>query len=47
MIPIRWHREAPADPFTYTVEGSDSPLTLGTGKTYIAVIPQPATLEWE
>jgi len=47
MVPIQWHRERTIDPFTYTVEGSDAPLTLGTGKTYIAVIPQPATLEWE
>lgn len=37
-VPIRWHRETTAEPFTYTFEDG-TPVTLGIGKTYIAMLP--------
>jgi len=37
-VPIKWHRENPEDPFTYTLEDG-SPVVLGIGKTYIAMLP--------
>jgi hypothetical protein len=46
VIPIKWSRESVYDPFTYTLEDG-TPLTLGVGKTYIAIIPTNATVQWQ
>ena len=46
VIPIKWSRESVYDPFTYTLEDG-TPVTFGVGKTYIAIIPTNATVEWE
>jgi hypothetical protein len=37
-VPIKWHRETTADPFTYTLEDG-TPITFGIGKTFIAMRP--------
>lgn len=36
IVPITWHREKLEDSFTYKLEDG-TPLTLGIGKTYVAV----------
>lgn len=46
LVPIKWSRESANDPFTYTLEDG-SELTLGVGKSYIAIVPTNATVEWE
>ncbi len=46
MVPIVWTREKTSDPFTYTLEDG-TPLTLGVGKTYIAIVPNGATVTFE
>ncbi len=38
MVPIHWSREDAHEPFVYTLRDG-TPLTLGTGRTYIAVVP--------
>ena len=45
MVEIEWSRESVYDPFTYTLKGSDTELTFGVGKTYIALVPSAATGE--
>lgn len=45
VIPIKWSRSSVYDPFTYTLDDG-TPLTFGVGKTYIAIIPTGATVEW-
>ena len=37
IIPIQWHHESYEEPFQYTLEDG-SPLFLGVGQTYIAVL---------
>lgn len=37
MIPIKWARSTPTDPFAYTMEDG-TPLTLGVGTSYVAVV---------
>jgi hypothetical protein len=46
MIPILWSRDGLEDPFVYTLEDG-TPLTFGTGTTYIAVVPQKSTAEFQ
>ena len=46
LVPIKWSRPSAYDPFTYTLEDG-TPVTFGVGKTYIAIIPTNATVEWE
>lgn len=46
LVPIKWSRPSTNDPFTYTLEDG-TPLTLGVGKSYIAIVPTNATIEWE
>ena len=46
LIPIKWSRASAYDPFTYTTQDG-TPITFGVGKTYIAIIPTNATVEWE
>lgn len=36
IVKIKWSRENATDPFTYTLEDG-TPITLGVGKTYLAV----------
>lgn len=38
MTKIKWSRPTESDPYTYTLENG-TPITLGVGKTYIAIIP--------
>lgn len=38
MTKIKWSRPTESDPFTYTLENG-TPITLGVGKTYIAIVP--------
>lgn len=47
MVEIEWSRESVYDPFTYTLKGSDTELTFGVGKTYIALVPNAATVEYK
>jgi hypothetical protein len=44
MVPIQWSRENATDPFLFTLEDG-TPLTLGVGKTYIAVVYNGAPVE--
>ncbi len=46
LVPIKWSRASEQDPFTYTLEDG-TPLTLGVGKSYIAIVPTGATTEWQ
>ena len=46
IIPIKWTRKSVYDPFTYTLEDG-TPLTFAVGKTYIAIIPTNATVQWQ
>ena len=42
---INWSRASAYDPFVYTL-ADGTPVTFGVGKTYIAVVPTNATLEF-
>lgn len=44
MIPIHWSRSGDTAPFVYTL-ADGSPLTLGVGKTYIAVTPYGSEMQ--
>ena len=46
LVPIKWTRKDLNDPFSYTLEDG-TPLTLGVGKSYVAIVPTNATIEWE
>lgn len=46
LVPIRWSRSSVKEPMTYTLENG-MPLTLGVGKTYIAVVPTNAAFKSE
>lgn len=46
MIPIRWSRSSVTSPFSFTTE-SGEPLTFGVGSTYIAVVPNGASVVTE
>ena len=46
MVPIKWSRAGLNDPFVYTLENG-TPLTFGVGTTYIAVVPQKSTVEFQ
>ncbi len=43
-VPIKWHRASILDPFTYTLEDG-TPLTLGVGKTYVALMPHKGSVD--
>jgi len=45
-VPIRWSRSGDSAPFAYTLEDG-TPLTLGIGKSYIAVVPEESTVDFE
>lgn len=46
LIPIRWSRSADSAPFIYTLEDG-TPLTIGIGKSYIAIVPTGAEVSWK
>jgi len=46
IIPIKWSRPTEDDPYTYTLENGD-PITLGVGKSYIAIIPEQGLVEYQ
>ncbi len=46
VVEINWSREKATDPFTYTL-ANGQPVTFGVGKTYVAVVPNKATVEIE
>lgn len=46
IIPIKWSRASESEPYTYTLENG-SPITLGVGKTYIAIIPEAGLVEYK
>ena len=37
MVNIQWHRDSVEDPYRFTYEDG-TPITLGVGKTYCAII---------
>lgn len=45
MLEINWSREKVTDPFQYTLASNGEPITFGVGKTYIAIVPNKATVE--
>lgn len=46
MIPIRWSRSSVTEPFRFTTESGD-PVVFGVGSTYIAVVPNGASVVTE
>lgn len=45
-IPITWSRESVEDSFTYTLSDG-TPLALGIGKSYIAIVPTGSNISFE
>ncbi len=45
VVEINWSRESVTDPFTYTLASNGKPVTFGVGKTYVAIVPNKATVE--
>lgn len=46
VVPIRWSRSAESEPFVFTHEDG-TPITLGVGRTYVAVTPSDGVLKHE
>jgi len=46
IVPILWSRESLNDPFTYTLEDG-TPITLGTGNTYVGIVSNKVTATYE
>lgn len=46
LVPIKWSRAQAEDPISYMLEDG-TPVTFGVGKTYVAIVPSNATVEWE
>lgn len=46
VVPIRWSRSAEGEPFVFTHEDG-TPITLGEGRTYIAVTPTNGELKYQ
>lgn len=44
-VEINWSRESVTDPFQYTLASNGEPVTFGVGKTYVAIVPEKATVE--
>jgi hypothetical protein len=44
MTKIKWSRPTESDPYTYTLEDG-TPITLGIGKSYIAIIPMTGHID--
>ena len=47
IIPIKWHHEALEGPFRFTLADGTTPITLGVGSTYCAIIDDGCTVEAE
>ncbi len=45
LIPIKWHREDPNAPFTFTLTDG-SPLQQGVGSSYFAIAPLESKISW-
>ncbi len=45
IIPIKWSRESIYEPFVYTMEDG-TPLTLGVGNSYIGIVSDTRTVEY-
>lgn len=46
VVPIKWSRSAEGEPFVFThLDGT--PITLGVGRTYIAVTPSDGVMEYK
>lgn len=46
IIPIRWYRDSDEDCFHYTLPDG-TPLEMGVGSSYIAIIPLESDIVWE
>ena len=46
IVPIKWSRDSVYDEFVYTLE-DDTPLTLGVGNSYIAVVSNNCPVDFE
>jgi len=46
IIPIKWTRESVEEPFRYTME-NDSNLVLGVGNSYIAIVSNVGSIEYD
>jgi len=46
MVPITWHRDSLRSPFYYTLEDG-TPITLGVGRTYVAIVSDEKTLSYD
>ncbi len=46
MVAIKWSRPTESDPYTYTLENG-TPITLGVGKSYIAIVPMTGHIDVE
>jgi len=46
LVNINWSRESAYHPFVYTLEDG-TPLTLGVGKSYVAIVPHNASFSYE
>lgn len=46
IVPIRWHRSSLDEPFTYTLTDG-TPLALGIGKSYVAILPMGSPVVYE
>lgn len=44
-VEINWSRENVEDPFVYTLAATGEEVTFGVGHTYVAVVPNKATVE--
>lgn len=46
LVPIIWSRKNATAPFVYTLEDG-TPLTLGVGKSYVAILPGKSPVEYK
>ena len=46
IVPIRWSRDSVGEPFSFKLEDG-TPITLGVGNTYVAVVPLSGELSYE
>ena len=45
-VPIRWSRDSETGPFAYTLEDG-TPVTFGVGRSFVAIVPQYGTVDFE
>ena len=46
IVPITWHRDSLRSSFYYTLEDG-TPITLGVGKTYVAIVSDQKTIAYD